>query len=69
MERHYHSARLLIVRYGVTMALRTLDAVQLAVALELKQSGLISVMVAADQRLCKVAEACGCETINLNSAR
>jgi predicted nucleic acid-binding protein len=61
-ERHYQSALRLLVRYGVTMSLRTLDAVQLAVALDLQQAGLISVMVAADRRLCRVAEACGCST-------
>ena len=61
---HYQSARRLLARYGVEMALRTVDALQLAVALDLYQTGQISVMVAADQRLCRVAEACGCSTIN-----
>jgi hypothetical protein len=46
------------------MALRTLDAIQLAVALDLLQIDAISVMVAADQRLCQVAEIAGCPTIN-----
>lgn len=41
-----------------------LDAVQLAVARDLQQSGLVSVMVAADRKLCRVAEACSCSTIN-----
>lgn len=63
-ESHFQSARRLLIRHGVQMALRTLDAVQLAIALDLKQAGLITVMVTADQRLCRVAEACGCSTIN-----
>jgi len=46
------------------MALRTLDAIQLAVALRLRQTGVISVMVAADKRLCQVAEACGCAAVD-----
>jgi predicted nucleic acid-binding protein len=62
-EYHYQSARRLLERHGVTMGLRTLDALQLAVALELHRTGLVSAMVAADQRLCQVAEAAGCPTI------
>ena len=46
------------------MALRTLDAIQLAVALDLLQTDVISVMVVADQRLCQVAEVAGCPTVN-----
>jgi predicted nucleic acid-binding protein len=63
-ERHYQSARRLLIRYGVEMALRTLDSLQLALALDLYQSGQIGIIVAADQRLCRVAEACGCSIIN-----
>ena len=63
-ERHYQSARRLLIRFGVAWALRTLDSLQLAAALDLHQAGHISVIVAADQRLCQVAEACGCSTID-----
>jgi len=63
-ERHYQRARQLLIRHGATMALRTLDAIQLAVALDLLQTGAISAMVAADQRLCQVAEVAGCPTLN-----
>ena len=63
-ESHYREARGLLVRYGASMALRTLDAIQLAVALHLRLTGLISVMVAADKRLCQVAEACGCTAVD-----
>ena len=42
-ERHYQSARRLLAPYGTGMALRTLDALQLAVARELLVAGQISV--------------------------
>lgn len=54
LEHHFHSARRLLVQYGVSEGLRTLDALQLAIALDLRQLGQISVLVAADQRLCRV---------------
>jgi hypothetical protein len=52
---HFRSARQLLFKYGVTEALRTLDALQLSVALGLKRAGLATVFVAADQKLCRVA--------------
>jgi uncharacterized protein len=58
-ERHYRNARNLLAGYGVERGLRTLDAIQLAVALGLRELGVVSVFVAADQRLCRVAEDCG----------
>lgn len=64
IELHYQQARQLLIRHGSTMSLRTLDAIQLSVALDLLQTGAISVLVAADQRLCQVAEASGCPSIN-----
>ena len=63
-ERHFMCARRLLVRYGVQMALRTLDALQLAFALELRRAGLISIMVSSDLKLCRVAEASGCSAVN-----
>ena len=36
-EHHYQTARMLLVRYGVSEGLRTLDALQLAIALDLGQ--------------------------------
>jgi len=62
--RHYQTARMLLVRYGVAEGLRTLDALQLAIALDLRQFGLIAVIVAADQRLCRVASLAGCAALN-----
>lgn len=63
-ERHYQSARRLLVRFGVSMGLRTLDALQLAIALDLHHSGHASVLVAADQRLCRVALALACPVLD-----
>jgi predicted nucleic acid-binding protein len=54
-DEHFRHARQLIFKYGVTEALRTLDALQLSVALGLKRAGLATVFVAADQKLCRVA--------------
>lgn len=56
---HYQTARALLVRFGVAEGLRTLDALQLAIALDLQQIGLIAVIVAADQRLWRVAALVG----------
>lgn len=62
--RHFHAARLLLVRYGATEGLRTLDALQLAIALDLKDTGQIVMLIAADQRLCRVATLAGCPAAN-----
>ena len=62
--RHFHAARVLLVKYGPTEGLRTLDALQVAIALDLKEAGQVSVLVAADQRLCRVATLAGCPAIN-----
>jgi predicted nucleic acid-binding protein len=64
LERHFHNARKLLVQYGVSEGLRTLDALQLAIALDLRQLGHIGVLVAADQRLCRVAAMAGCTSVN-----
>jgi predicted nucleic acid-binding protein len=54
-DEHFRTARQLLLKHGVLEALRTLDALQLSVALGLKQAELVTVFVAADQRLCRVA--------------
>jgi len=64
LERHFHSARKLLVQYAASEGLRTLDALQLAIALDLRQLGQIGVLVAADQRLCRVASMAGCASVN-----
>ena len=63
-EGHFQSARKLLVQYGVGEGLRTLDALQLAIALDLQHLGHIAALVAADQRLCRVAPLAGCTAIN-----
>jgi len=63
-EGHFQSARKLLVRFGVSEALRTLDALQLAMALDLMKMGHVNVLVAADQRLCRAASSAGCPAVN-----
>jgi hypothetical protein len=54
-DEHLRGARQLLIDHGKTEALRGPDALQLSVALGLKRGGLVSVFVAADQKLCRVA--------------
>ena len=63
-EKHFRSARELRMRFAVSHALRTLDALQLAVVLELHGVNVVSALVSADQRMCRVAEVCGCGAID-----
>ena len=63
-EMHYQAARGLLERFAVSHALRTLDALQLAVAMDLHRRGVISAIISADRRMCRVAEACGCTAID-----
>ena len=63
-EMHFHRARRLLSQYGVSDGLRTLDALQLAAALDLRQSGHVDVLVAADQRLCRVSNLASCPAVN-----
>lgn len=63
-SKHYRSAAKLLRLHGVPHGLRTLDALQLAVALDMLETSWISVMISADKRLCEVAEACGCPAID-----
>jgi uncharacterized protein len=59
-EKHFQSAARLLRSYAVNRGLRTLDGIQLAVALDLRHTAWISVLISSDQRLCAVAELCGC---------
>jgi uncharacterized protein len=58
-DTEYSAAERLIERYGFDFRLRTLDAVQLAVALELRERGLADYFVTADAILHEVALAEG----------
>jgi predicted nucleic acid-binding protein len=62
--RHFNKAGALLQTYGVSEGLRTLDAIQMAVALELAQLQRVSFFVAADKRFCRIAELAGLATIN-----
>jgi predicted nucleic acid-binding protein len=63
-DDHLRGARQLLIDHGRTEALRGPDALQLSVALGLKRAGLVSVFVAADQKLCRVAMIEGFTTLN-----
>ena len=53
-DRHLESAELLIGRHSFTRRLRTLDALQLAVALDLSRQNLLDHFVVADHALVEI---------------
>lgn len=63
-ESQFQRARALLAKFAVAEGLRTLDAIQLAVGLELKDSDQTTILVAADQTLCRVAQRAGCPAVN-----
>ena len=63
-EFHYPAAERLIIRYGDRKGLRTLDALQLAVALELQDRVGVDALVAADKVFCDVAVLEGFAVLN-----
>ena len=67
--RHYDQAESLIGSYGSGAGLRTLDALQLAVALDLYRNQLIDSFVTADRVLCTVAPVEGLRVINPEIAK
>ena len=64
---HLQMAQELILKYGLTHAVRSLDAIQLAVAIPLRSATGCNLIVAADSRLCAVAAAEGFEVLNPES--
>jgi predicted nucleic acid-binding protein len=66
-DRHFNYARTCVAKYGATEGLRTLDALQLSMAIHLLNAGLLHSMVAADQRLCRVARQVGIDVIDPQS--
>ena len=54
-KRHFEYARTCVAIYGVGEGLRSLDALQLSMAMHLSNSGVLHFLVAADQALCRVA--------------
>jgi uncharacterized protein len=55
-EGEFLSAELLLDGHAPSLRLRALDALQLAVAMELRAHGLVDYFVAADKPLCQLAE-------------
>jgi predicted nucleic acid-binding protein len=61
---HFQSAERLIRRIGPGQNLRTLDALQLAVAVSLNEPGRPIEFVCADRALCSIARAEGLSVVN-----
>jgi hypothetical protein len=61
---HFDAAGRMIGRHGFSSRLRTLDALQLAVALDLREQGLVDRFVVADRALGEVAVAEGLAVLN-----
>jgi predicted nucleic acid-binding protein len=54
-KRHFEYARTCVAIYGIREGLRSLDALQLSMAMHLSNAGLLHFLVATDQTLCRVA--------------
>ena len=65
---HFQRVERLIETYGGSMGLRTLDALQLSMALDLNADHLIDTVVAADRILCDVAKREGMVVIDPENA-
>ena len=63
-DHHYAEAERLLVKHGNNRRLRTLDALQLAVVLDVQRHGSLDSVVAADNALCEVAAAEGLPITN-----
>jgi len=55
LNAHFEVAGELIGKYGLSRQLRALDAIQLAVALDLHRASPIDHFVCSDQKLCEIA--------------
>jgi hypothetical protein len=64
LNAHYQLAADLITTHGTIRQLRTLDALQLAVALKAHRTQPLDRFVCADQRLCDAAALEGLSVIN-----
>ena len=67
-EGEFTATELLVERYAFDSRLRALDALQLAVTLELRNQKLVDHFVAADAILCEVARLEGFSVINADHA-
>jgi len=68
-RRHFQGAEALVRAYAVNHALRTLDALQLSVALDLHRRGAVSQLVTSDRALCEVATLEGLPVVNPSSGK
>lgn len=66
-DAHFVAAERLIGRYAFDEPLKTLDSIQLAVALDLLSQGLLDVFIAADKVLANIAAREGLKVFNPNS--
>jgi predicted nucleic acid-binding protein len=66
-KRHFEYARTCVAIYGIGEGLRSLDALQLSMAMHLSNAGLLHFLVAADQALCRVARLEGLTAIDPQS--
>jgi predicted nucleic acid-binding protein len=66
-DRHYEEAERLLKQYGNIFRLRTLDALQLAVALDVHRRESLDAVVAADNVVCQVGAAEGLPITNPES--
>jgi predicted nucleic acid-binding protein len=64
LRRHFDHAAVLIERYGLTQRLRSLDALHLAIAIDLQTAGSADVFVTADKSLEAAAISEGLRTVS-----
>src|SRR5512135_1746936 len=64
LNAHYDRAQDLVTSYGLTRQVRTLDVLQLAVALHLHRMASLDHFVCADERLCAIAALEGLAVLN-----
>jgi predicted nucleic acid-binding protein len=62
--RHFEAASVIISKYGFQRRMRTLDALQLAVALDLRSKNLLDVFVVADRLLAEIGALEGLSGLN-----
>jgi hypothetical protein len=55
LVKHFRDADRLIRQHGLSRRIRTLDALQLAVALDLQDRGMVNLLVSSDKHLLSVA--------------
>lgn len=64
LRRHYDRAEKLLLQHALTKRLRTLDSIHLAVALDLRDTGLVDSFVTADGLLVSLGRTEGMTVVN-----